>query len=199
MGKSAQPIFGLVLSGGRSERMGRDKGQLTLHGHKDQRTWCFELLTPFCEQTFISCRKEQAADVASVLPRIYDRYPGMGPASGLLSAHQLWPHAAWLVLACDMPAVTSASLARLLRERNPAVAATVYGSAAQPEPFFALWESEALLALAKNVKSGDCSPQRTLLSLPLEILKMDNEQELQNLNAHDDLQRYLSAASLSGI
>ena len=56
------PLFGLVLAGGKSQRMGEDKGLINYHG-KIQREYMADLLDDICEETFISCRPEQAAEI----------------------------------------------------------------------------------------------------------------------------------------
>ena len=45
-GKAAPPVYGLVLAGGRSSRMQRDKATLAYHGGKTQLEWAMELLGP---------------------------------------------------------------------------------------------------------------------------------------------------------
>jgi len=53
------PLIGLVLVGGRSARMRVDKASLIYHG-KPQTKHCLDLLKPFCEKSFLSCRADQA-------------------------------------------------------------------------------------------------------------------------------------------
>ena len=67
------PLHGLVLSGGRSTRMGRDKGSLVLAtgpGLEDQRTRLHRMLDQVCGQAWISCREDQAELVPKGIPRI---------------------------------------------------------------------------------------------------------------------------------
>jgi molybdopterin-guanine dinucleotide biosynthesis protein A len=52
------PLFGLVLAGGESRRMGRDKGALIVHGEPQvRRTW--RLLNGVCVRAYVSARLEQ--------------------------------------------------------------------------------------------------------------------------------------------
>ena len=55
------PLYGLVLAGGRSSRMQRDKAALTYHG-RTQLEWAMELVTPFVERAFVSVRPDQQSD-----------------------------------------------------------------------------------------------------------------------------------------
>src|SRR5689334_343280 len=89
------PLNGLVLAGGKSSRMGRDKGHLNWHG-REQRYYLVDLLTPFCESVFISIREEQRAAIPDGYRIITDSYEERGPYAALLSAFEKNPEAAWL-------------------------------------------------------------------------------------------------------
>ena len=58
MNHSRSALNGLVLAGGKSTRMGEDKGILQWYG-KEQRYYVADMLATFCEEVFISCRPEQ--------------------------------------------------------------------------------------------------------------------------------------------
>jgi len=68
------PLYGLVLSGGKSTRMKKDKSTLEYYG-KTQTQFCYELLSRYCTQVFISNRKEQK-DLGGHkgLPQIHDTF-----------------------------------------------------------------------------------------------------------------------------
>ena len=55
------PLYGLVLAGGRSTRMQRDKAALAYHG-RTQLEWAMDLITPFVERAFVSVRPDQQSD-----------------------------------------------------------------------------------------------------------------------------------------
>jgi molybdopterin-guanine dinucleotide biosynthesis protein A len=172
------PLFGLVLSGGFSTRMGQDKGSLIYHGI-DQRSYCAELLRPFCDEVFVSLREEQRTLLPSPLKPVFDQL-NIGPAGGLLAAYEKNPTSAWLILACDMPFVTSDTIQSLVQHRNPSYAATVY-MLSEIEPLFAIWESRALAHLKNEVLQGKSSPLRALEALTCEKLKGDPS-ILRNVN-----------------
>jgi molybdopterin-guanine dinucleotide biosynthesis protein A len=171
------PLYGLVLSGGLSTRMGRDKGAIVYHA-TDQRSHCCNLLKPFCDDVFISVRKEQESLISPGLNLIFDRLEDVGPSAGILAAHEMNPSAAWLVLACDMPNITSDEISLLVHSRNPALSASCY-SLSTIEPFFSIWEPRALSYLKK---CGHSSPRRALQSLNCELISGDSF-ALRNVNA----------------
>ncbi|MCK4562467.1 MAG: NTP transferase domain-containing protein, partial [Flavobacteriaceae bacterium] len=76
------PIQGFVLAGGKSLRMGTDKGLLEFHG-KSQRNFAVELLEELNIKTFLSVRKEQNIKNTQV---IEDVFLGLGPFGAICSA-----------------------------------------------------------------------------------------------------------------
>jgi molybdopterin-guanine dinucleotide biosynthesis protein A len=151
--------------------MGQDKGSLIYHG-VDQRSHCAELLRPFCDDVFVSLREEQKTLLPATLKPIFDQLKS-GPAGGLLAAYEKHPNSAWLVLACDMPFVTSDAVKALIQHRNASCAATVY-TLSEVEPLFAIWEPQALAHLNNEVLQGKSSPRRVLESLSCAKIKGDS-------------------------
>jgi molybdopterin-guanine dinucleotide biosynthesis protein A len=173
------PLFGLVLSGGLSTRMGKDKGSLVYHS-LDQRSHCSQLLKPFCDDVFVSIRKEQESLLSSELKPIFDSSAGIGPAAGILAAHLRFPEVAWLILACDMPGITLQTVEHLVRHRDFFRAATCYFLSGV-EPLFAIWEHKALTHLRDEVLQGRTSPRRALENLDCELVPGD-AWVLENVN-----------------
>ena len=84
---SAAPrIHGLVLAGGASSRMRRDKAALLYEG-KAQLHRTVELAARHVSRVFVSVRGAQAANPARArYPLIVDSVPGQGPLVGIRSA-----------------------------------------------------------------------------------------------------------------
>ena len=172
---------GLVLAGGRSTRMGRDKGLLTYHG-APQREVAFRLLRLFCQQVFLSLNAEQAKTADPRFPILVDETPDAGPLGGLLTAFGHDPGAAWLTVPCDLPFLTEKTISFLLAHRDPTRAATALrGADGWPEPLVVLWEPAALPLLREATAQGD-GPRRVLIHCGANVLDAPDIKEIYNAN-----------------
>ena len=177
-------LNGLILTGGRSTRMGRDKSQLIYHG-KPQREHLAELLAPYCASVFWSVNAEQAIEPTASGPSvIVDLFDFPGPLNGILSAFAQNASVAWLVVACDMPLLTSQSLDALLQGRNPAKLATVFydSDGRFPEPLLGIYEPAFNLVLQRAMAAGQYSPRQALQQNDVQLLTVPDIRELANVN-----------------
>lgn len=182
------PIFGLVLAGGRSTRMRRDKAALVYQG-RTQLERAMELLAPHVERAFVSVRPDQAQDpVRARFPQIVDRHENLGPIAGIMAAQEEHPHAAWLVIACDLPLLDAATLEHLVRSRRPEKLATAYRSSHDglPEPLCAIYEPASREAIAAYVAGGKQCPRKFLINSDVELLEEPNPRALDNVNTPEE-------------
>lgn len=189
------PLYGLVLAGGKSVRMKRDKSSLMYHG-RPQSGHCFDLLSRHCEKVFLSNREEQAQSVDHRdLPQIHDTFLDIGPLGGILSAMASHRGAAWLVVACDLPFVTAATIEALIRQRDPFKMATAYQSSHDglPEPLCAIYEPKGYARLVQFLGNGCTCPRKILINSRIRLLQQDDLSSLDNVN---DPQEYEKAVAL---
>lgn len=188
-GVAVPPLYGLVLAGGRSSRMGRDKAALTYGDGTPQLERAMALIAPHVTRAFVSVRPDQTAEpLRARFAQIVDTHENMGPIAGLLAAQAQHPDVAWLVLACDLPLLDEATLAQLLRSRDPARTATAYRSSHDglPEPLCAIYEPRSHAALAAYVASGKQCPRKFLGSADTVLLEEPNPNALDNVNTPKD-------------
>ena len=191
MGVEAAPLAALVLAGGRSTRMQRDKAALA-YGGETQLARAFRLVRDCVPDCHVSVRPEQAAD-----PQVVDRLVDVGPVAGILAALAMPPARAWLVVAIDLPLLDADTLRRLIAARDQAALATAYRSAHDglPEPLCAIWEPAALAPLEAFVAGGRSCPRKFLLTHGARLLDLDAPSALDNVNTPDE---YAAAAARAG-
>ena len=108
------------MAGGKSVRMGSDKGLLEYHG-VPQRDHTVQLLENEGLDTYISVRGEQEVIAQKT---IKDTFVGLGPFGAICSAFMKNPNNAYLVLATDLPYINKDLIQLLLEKRNPKKIAT---------------------------------------------------------------------------
>jgi molybdopterin-guanine dinucleotide biosynthesis protein A len=171
---SGAPLYGLVLAGGRSTRMQRDKAGLD-YGGKPQLVRAMEVISPLVTRAFVSVRAGQQRDpLRAAYDTIADLQSDLGPLAGIQAALRAHPDHAWLVLACDLPFLDQATLRHLIAHRAPGRLASAYRSRFDglPEPLCG-W-------LARN---------------DVELLDLPAAQALDNVNTAEE---YAAASSMVG-
>lgn len=196
--KSIPPLYGLILSGGKSQRMGRDKGEIAYHD-RPQREHEANLIQDFCNRTYISCRENQDELIESSFPKLYDTFSNLGPFGGILSALREHPNAAWLTLACDLPYLDKSTIKQLVTQRNPQKLATCFHNPVTefPEPLITIWEPRAYPHLLEYLSLGYSCPRKVLINSDIEELHLEDPIHLTNVN--DPESRDLAKRQLQNI
>lgn len=167
------PLHGLVLAGGQSVRMGKDKGLLDYFG-KSQRVYSMEMLEKLNLKTFLSVRKEQRLDLRQ---RIEDTFIGLGPFGAICSAFRFDPNAAYLVLATDLPYADEKLIRHLIEQRDPSKIATALKGKRKefPEPLITIWEPKAYPILLQFLAQGISCPRKVLINSDVKLVEVDDE------------------------
>jgi molybdopterin-guanine dinucleotide biosynthesis protein A len=192
--QAAPPVYGLVLAGGHSTRMQRDKATLAYHGGKTQLEWAMELIGPHVEHAFVSVRPGQHDPVRDRFEQIVDTHDGLGPIAGILAAQARHPDVAWLVLACDLPFIEARTLDYLMSERDPARQATAFRSGhpnnprhnGLPEPLCAIYEPSSREAILAHIAAGKDCPRKFLINADTKLLDQPNPRALDNVNTPEE-------------
>lgn len=191
-------LYGLVLAGGRSRRMQRDKASLEYDG-RAQLARAMDLLAPLVARCFVSVRDEQLYDPhRAAYAVIADRIPDLGPIGGIHAAQQQHPDVAWLVLACDLPFLDAATLQQLIAARAPARLATAFRSShdGQPEPLCAIYEPASRAAIAAWIEAGNKCPRSFLAQADVALLDLKAPAALDNINTPEEY--HAARARLAG-
>ncbi|MBS0418543.1 MAG: NTP transferase domain-containing protein [Proteobacteria bacterium] len=192
-----RPIYALVLAGGRSKRMQRDKAVLEYHG-RSQLEWAVSFVQPHVQRVFVSVRPDQTDDPARArFDQIVDAHQNLGPIAGIMAAQAKYPDVAWLVLACDLPFLDEGTLNTLIAARQPQRIATAFRSSHDvlPEPLCAIYEPESREAILAHVASGKNCPRKFLLNSDVHLLDEPNPHALDNVNTPEEYGSAIAALS----
>jgi len=155
---SRRPVFGGVLIGGSSTRMGRTKSLLRHHG----KTFV-ELVIAVVHrrvERVVLLGEGQTTEVPAETAILPDA-PGLaGPLAGILAALRWQPEACWIIVACDLPLLRVAALDWLLAQRRPGCWAVLPRVGPERvEPLLAVYEPESLKLLEQVLARGHRSPR----------------------------------------
>lgn len=165
----------VILAGGDSRRMGRDKATLPLHG-KPLLQHVSDSLVRVFPKVIVSVRVPRAG---LDLPQVCDALPDGGPLAGLAAALESI-ETPWLFAAgCDMPFVSPAVIEVLAGRRagHQAVVPVVQG---HPQPLAAFYARECLDAI-RDIGMGDGKRSLRALLERLDVCYVDEAQ----LREHD--------------
>lgn len=187
-------LTGLVLCGGMSTRMGKDKG-LIKSGNDTWAEIIFKRLSKVLNDVKVSINSSQTHSYEQVFKNeklIIDAHENAaGPLKGLLSAFQKFPTKDFLIVACDMQNVEDNTIASLLSEykKKSNEDFIAYKSQELFEPLIAIYKSVGLRKILNSGLADRKGLQYFLqnystLSLPIDP---SNLLEFTNYNSPGDL------------
>lgn len=187
------PRSAVVLAGGASRRMGRDKASLPL-GRSTLLGTVLERLAPWAGDLLVVARPGQALPALPEGVRVvHDRAPGEGPLAGLAEGLRAARHEVVLVSACDTPLLVPAVLELLLARLGSGPAAVaVAGGVLQP--MASVLRREVLAVAERLLAEGRRRPLDLLaavqaVEVPEDHLRAVDPglQHLHNVNTPADL------------
>ncbi|NPA35741.1 MAG: molybdenum cofactor guanylyltransferase [Chlorobi bacterium] len=141
-------LTGIILAGGKSSRVGSDKGLLCYDG-KQLVSYALELIAPFCDNILISANNSEYEKFG--FPVIYDEIKDVGPAGGILTALKSSENDFNIIVSCDMPFLKKEAVELLI---NNVTSASNYIPVHKNgiEPLFGIYQKEFLNALESGLK-----------------------------------------------
>lgn len=180
-----KPVFGAVLIGGKSSRMGSPKQLLV---DAAGQTW----LERTCRR-LEKCVERVVISGSGALPdslpgfEVIDDLPGIpGPLAGIAAVLAAYPHVSWLIVACDMPNITVEAIEWVLAQRAVGSSAVIPCNelTAMAEPLFAWYDSCCLAIIAQMIGAGEYRPRRIVKAAPVHCVMIPAHLRIcwQNVN-----------------
>jgi molybdopterin-guanine dinucleotide biosynthesis protein A len=180
-------ITGIILAGGKSKRMGTDKGFVLWNGK------------PFVQHSIIALKplvskliivSDHIAYDRLSYRRINDSFPEAGPLSGLYSGLRASETELNLVLSCDVPLITTSVLEKLVAGYDEGLSAVVCSADDRIMPLVALYHKDCYKVGKDLLDNGERRMMRLLDKLPNTsyVLLDENEAKtVRNINSPKDL------------
>lgn len=173
---------GLVLAGGKSSRMNQDKAFLHYHDIP-QYKYVYNLLTPYCEQIFISHPKKLE------FPTIKDslKYKEIGPLAGLLSAFDFM-ETDWFVIAIDYPLIELKDIELIFNSKEKSKNASIVFNTETNffEPYLGIYKKSFFSVLRENFENKEFSVQKILKKNDIYKIEISNFLNLKNINTLEE-------------
>lgn len=145
----AGAMSGIILAGGASRRMGRNKAELRLMGKTLLQRQVDKLCELGIQDIMLSGASCPALPGVRVVP---DEYPGKGPLGGLHACLRAARHPSCLVVSVDTPLVPAAVLSQLCRAHSGGV--TVLRCAEREEPLLGVYDRCAAESISALIDGG---------------------------------------------
>ncbi|MBM6926536.1 molybdenum cofactor guanylyltransferase [Pseudoflavonifractor phocaeensis] len=188
----------VILAGGRSSRMGRDKAVLELEGRSFLERLVRRYETAF-DRVYVSSPRRGTYTLpgAEELP---DLRPGRGPLAGLEAAFLSTAAETVFLTAVDLPFGDPALALHLTAELGEADACLIRRTDGEPEPLFAVYRRTCLPDLQACLEEGRGAMKALLDRLSCRMVEesalegWDLDHILQNVNTPEDYRRARAAA-----
>lgn len=145
-------VTGIILAGGKSSRMGSDKGMQKLFG-KPLVSYAIEGLCGLCDDIIISSSSAEYAGFGYKV--VADEFPGIGPMGGIYSALRQSETNSNLVLSCDMPFVSKELLLFILQNSSGYKVAVPWQGNRHYEPLCGFYNLTVLDQMRAYIQKGN--------------------------------------------
>lgn len=203
--RPSDSVAAIILCGGRSLRMGRDKALLPVSDEVFLERIC-RIVTPAAGVVIVAAAEDQKVPELGTHVRVVtDLLPDAGPLAGLLTGLQelrrLRPELthAWLA-GCDAPFVCPPVIARL-RKLIGNADAVVVEHRKQLQPLGALYNIRILSVVSRLIESGRRSLHQLLQEIECTHVEAESFRDLdpelaflRNINTPEDYERYIIAS-----
>lgn len=181
-------MIGLILTGGHSRRMGRNKLLIERPDGQRQVDWLVQLVREAGLEPVLSQRRGSRPVID--LPVIEDHFVDAGPLAALDAFHRGYPQEPVFLLGGDLFLMDRMTLEDLLAARSPTDAATCYLNRldGKPEPLCTIFEPRSLVTLADRLEQHEYGARHFLAGLAPRKLQLNNPAALDNVNSPLDLE-----------
>ena len=190
------PLAAIILAGGRSQRMNREKSLLPVNGRPLIETLIAQIRPCFDRIMISTGDKNKFAFLG--LPIIVDEVPGQGPLRAILSALRASPCRFIFVVACDIPVIHIPFLKKILSLAPGYEIVVPRYREGKFEPLFASYSRSIITAIESQIAAGDFKISSLFRTCRTKFVAMDGQKWFRNLNTVEEYHDYLQKQKKSG-
>ena len=184
------PATAIILAGGRSRRMGKDKSMLLIN-NKPMIEHILEQIRPYFSQVLISSndQKKYAFLGADVIP---DKVPDQGPLMGILSCLEVSSHDLNFVVACDVPVINHDFIRKMMREAQMYDGVIPVREKSKYEPLFGIYRKSMITPIRETLKTDSRKIIDACSKCRIKYLEIDDAEWYRNLNTMEEYNKYIT-------
>ena len=184
---------GYILAGGKSSRMGTDKGLLLIEG-KAMIEYVIEQMQPiFDKLVIVSNNPEYEKFGLKVIP---DLIKDIGPAGGIYTALNHSDSQLNFMVSCDMPFVTKEAIEFMITNSNESQI-VLLENLGKLEPLFGVYSKECEEKWLQLIQQGKFKLQDMVLHFKVKTIPVENNEIFaasffKNINTKEDFNNALN-------
>ncbi|TWO32729.1 molybdenum cofactor guanylyltransferase [Seonamhaeicola sediminis] len=185
-------ITGIILAGGKSSRMGSDKGFIKLN-NKRFVEYSIKALKPLVKDILIVSDNTDYNFFG--YKRIEDDIKDAGPVSGIYSGLSASETDYNLILSCDIPLIKTSILEKLIDNIDECSEIIQIESNGKTMPLIALYKKQCAPTFLKSLKNNERHLRRVISTLKTKnvVLTVEEQNTTMNVNTQEELKSIANA------
>ena len=180
-------ITGIILAGGKSSRMGTEKG-LIIYKNKPFVEHIIEAMSPLVDNIIIISNNKAYESFGF---KCYeDLIKNTGPLAGIYTGLRYSKTNNNLIVSCDIPLIKTVVLQKLIDQKNDAPEVTQIQSQGKNMPLIALYKKSCEVIFMEELHQNQKKVQKALKKCNVKTVIIDGslEQVTANINTPEDLE-----------
>ena len=186
-------VSGIILAGGKSRRMGTEKGLIRYKG-KPMIEYAVDALSPHCDQILISANSSVYNYLGYQV--VEDEIPDAGPMGGIYSCLRQSKNDVNFILSCDMPLISDYAISQILASIEGFDIAVPWHGKNYYEPLCAVYRKGLITKFEKSINNGNYKILDFIKEVNANKIDIEKENSLHpdlffNANSKNDLKQLL--------
>jgi len=187
MNTKTKPIYGYILAGGKSSRMGTDKGLLLFEGKAMIQYVIEQMQAVFSKLVLVSNNPEYEKFGLEVIP---DLIKDSGPAGGIYTALKHSKAKLNFMVSCDMPFITKEAIAFIIENTNESQIVLLENQG-KIEPLFGIYSKDCENIWLELIQQNTIKLQKMVSHFNLKTIPVENNEIFKksffnNINTKED-------------
>lgn len=184
-------ITAILLAGGKSQRMGTDKGLLDLNGKTFIKNIC-DALQPIVGFNILIVSSDKEYDALG-FSRVEDIIENKGPVGGLYTALAASKTKINLVLSVDVPLVSTELLEWVLKNHDETYMVTQIKSGDKTSPLIGVYDRSMRIVFGEHMASNQLKLRQVIEDVKHQTIEIPEiwKDQVQNINTPEEYQNLI--------